>query len=78
VAKWLKRLPSALVVVTEIHLAVFYLRGQYYDVVKRVLGIHHVCVLHFHILVFILMFPRYPLFQRIHIHDRRLTHYLGS
>ena len=78
VAKWLKRLPSVLDVVTEIHLAVFYLRGNYYDLVKRILGIHHVCVLHLYILVFILIFPRYPLFQRIHIHDLHLTHYLGS
>lgn len=78
VAKWLKRLPSALDVVTEIHLAVFYLRGSYYDLVKRILGIHHVGVLHLYILVFILIFPRYPPFQRIHIHDLRLTHYLGS
>ena len=50
--KWLNRLPSALDVVTEIHLAVFYLRGNYYDLVKRILGIHHVCVLHLYILVF--------------------------
>lgn len=77
-AKWLKRLPSALDVVTEIHLAVFYLRGNYYDLVKRILGIYHVCILHLYIPVVILIFPRYPLFQRIHIHDLRLTHYLGS
>lgn len=44
VVKWLNRLPSALDVVNEIHLAVFYLRGNYYDLVKRILGIHHVCV----------------------------------
>jgi len=79
VAEWLKHLPSALDVVTEIHLAVFYLRGNYYDLVKRILGIHHVGVLHLHLLIVILIFPpRYPLFQRIHIHDLRLTHYLGS
>lgn len=52
VAKWLNRLPSALDVVTEIHLAVFYLRGNYYDVVKRILGIHHVCNLHLYIFLF--------------------------
>ena len=43
VTKWLDRLPSVLDVVTEIHLAVFYLKGKYYDLVKRILGIHHVC-----------------------------------
>jgi len=42
VAKWLNRLPSAIDVVTEIHLAIFYLRGHYYDLVKRMLGIHHI------------------------------------
>jgi peroxin-10 len=52
-AKWLKRLPPALDIVTDINLAIFYLRGNYYNLVKRVLGIHHVCVLfflHLHIL----------------------------
>ena len=49
-AKWLNRLPSALDVVTEIHLAAFYLRGNYYDLVKRILGIQHVCVLNLYIL----------------------------
>lgn len=41
-AKWLKRLPSALDIVTEINLAVFYLRGNYYDLVKRLMGVHHI------------------------------------
>ena len=79
VAKWLNRLPSALDVVTEIHLAVFYLRGNYYDLVKHILGIRHVCSAFFYTLVFIfIFFSRYLLFQRIHMHDLRLTHYLGS
>ena len=84
-AKWLNRLPSTLDVVTEIHLALFYLRGNYYDLVKRILGIHHVCVLHLYILVLILIFPQDILYSRgstytISIllftwdHDRRQTH----
>jgi peroxin-10 len=38
----LKALQVCLEVGTEINLAVFYLRGTYYDLVKRVLGIRHV------------------------------------
>jgi len=41
-AKWLKRLPSALDILTEINLAIFYLRGNYYDFVKRVMGVHYI------------------------------------
>lgn len=40
--KALKGLPEALEVLTEINLAAFYLKGTYYDLVKRVLGIHYV------------------------------------
>jgi hypothetical protein len=41
----LKALQVCLEVVTEINLAVFYLRGSYYDLVKRLLGIRYVgCV----------------------------------
>ncbi|KAF8060990.1 Pex12 amino terminal region-domain-containing protein [Lyophyllum atratum] len=40
--KLLKTLPSWLEVAFEINLAVFYLRGTYYDVVKRVFGILHI------------------------------------
>ena len=43
VAKLLKTLPPVLEVVAEINLAVFYLKGQYYDVAKRLLGIRYVC-----------------------------------
>lgn len=39
----LKALPVGLEVATEINLAVFYLKGTYYDLTKRVLGIRHVC-----------------------------------
>ena len=56
VAKWLSRLPSALDIVTEIHLAVFYLKGNYYDLLKRILGIRHVCGLHSYTLILILIF----------------------
>ena len=84
VAKWLKGLPSALDVVTEIHLAIFYLRGSYYDLVKRILAIHHVCLLHLYILVLIFMFQDI-LYSRGSTyttavllitwdHDRRQTH----
>lgn len=38
----LKALPTAFEVASEINLAVFYLRGTYYDLVKRLLGIQHV------------------------------------
>ncbi|CAA7260009.1 unnamed protein product [Cyclocybe aegerita] len=41
VAKWFRRLPTALSIVTEVNLAVFYLRGTYYDLVKRLMGIQH-------------------------------------
>ncbi|KAF8807646.1 hypothetical protein BYT27DRAFT_7189729 [Phlegmacium glaucopus] len=41
-SNWLKRLPSTLDVLTEINLAIFYLRGNYYDLVKRVMGVHHI------------------------------------
>ncbi|KAG1841308.1 Pex12 amino terminal region-domain-containing protein [Suillus subalutaceus] len=42
VGELLKALQVCLEVGTEINLAVFYLRGTYYDLVKRVLGIRHV------------------------------------
>lgn len=40
----LKRLPQALQVLTEINLAAFYIQGTYYDLVKRLLGLRHVCL----------------------------------
>lgn len=43
IAKLLKALPTALEVVAEINLAVFYLKGTYYDVGKRLLGVRYVC-----------------------------------
>ena len=41
-ANWLRNVKKILSVSTEINLAVFYLRGRYYDSVKRVLGIQQV------------------------------------
>lgn len=43
VARLLRALPTALEVIAEINLAIFYLKGTYYDVSKRLLGIRHVC-----------------------------------
>lgn len=40
--QWLKRLPGYLGIATEINLAIFYLRGTYYDVTKRLLAIKQV------------------------------------
>lgn len=42
IAKWFRWLPSLLEIATEVNLAVFYLRGTYYDLVKRLMGIQHV------------------------------------
>ncbi|KAF8640801.1 hypothetical protein AX17_000450 [Amanita inopinata Kibby_2008] len=41
----MKSLPVALSIASEINLAMFYIRGAYYDVVKRALGIQYVCSL---------------------------------
>ncbi|KAF5355827.1 hypothetical protein D9756_003997 [Leucocoprinus leucothites] len=40
-AKFMKTLPSLISVATEVNLAVFYLKGTYYDLSKRILGVHH-------------------------------------
>lgn len=42
-ARVLKALPTGLEVATEMNLAIFYMSGTYYDLVKRVFGIRHVC-----------------------------------
>jgi len=42
---WLKRLSSVFSILTEVNLAVFYLRGSYYDPVKRLLGIRNISAL---------------------------------
>ncbi|KIJ68777.1 hypothetical protein HYDPIDRAFT_82569 [Hydnomerulius pinastri MD-312] len=41
-ASALRILPTCLEVATEINLAIFYLRGTYYDLTKRLLGIRHI------------------------------------
>ncbi|KAJ3761539.1 Pex12 amino terminal region-domain-containing protein [Lentinula raphanica] len=41
-ATLLRYVPTALETVTEINLAVFYIRGVYYDVFKRLLGVRHI------------------------------------
>ena len=38
----LNTLPVGLEVLAEINLAIFYLRGTYYDIVKRLFGVRHV------------------------------------
>ncbi|KAH9846626.1 peroxisome assembly protein per8 [Lenzites betulinus] len=38
----LRKIPTALEVVSEINLAIFYLRGAYYGIVKRMLGIKYI------------------------------------
>ncbi|KAF8887782.1 Pex12 amino terminal region-domain-containing protein [Infundibulicybe gibba] len=40
--KLIKALPLGLEVATEVNLAIFYLRGTYYDLAKRILGIRHI------------------------------------
>jgi len=44
IAALLRALPNMLQVVSEINLAVFYFRGTYYDLAKRLVGIRHVRV----------------------------------
>ncbi|KAF4623422.1 hypothetical protein D9613_002024 [Agrocybe pediades] len=41
IATWLRRLPTIIDVATEVNLAVFYLKGTYYNVIKRLMGIQH-------------------------------------
>lgn len=41
-AKTLRHLPTALDIVSEINLAVFYFRGTYYDLASRIFRIRHV------------------------------------
>lgn len=42
VASALRVLPVCLEMAAEVNLAIFYLRGTYYDLTKRILGIQHV------------------------------------
>ena len=43
IAVFLRVLPTITEVASEINLAIFYLRGTYYDISKRILRIRHVC-----------------------------------
>ena len=47
IARLLRRLPGILDVISEINLAVFYFRGVYYSLVRRVLGVKDVCQVFF-------------------------------
>ncbi|KAF8912908.1 peroxisome assembly protein per8 [Gymnopilus junonius] len=42
IARWFTTMPMILDVATEVNLALFYVRGSYYDLVKRVMGIKHI------------------------------------
>ncbi|KZT36023.1 hypothetical protein SISSUDRAFT_959188, partial [Sistotremastrum suecicum HHB10207 ss-3] len=42
VANILRNLPTILEVISEVNLAIFYIRGTYYDPTKRILGIQHI------------------------------------
>ncbi|KAF9478719.1 peroxisome assembly protein per8 [Pholiota conissans] len=41
-AKGLRKLPHLLDAITEVNLAIFYMKGTYYDLVKRLIGIQHI------------------------------------
>ncbi|KDR85245.1 hypothetical protein GALMADRAFT_233991 [Galerina marginata CBS 339.88] len=41
IARWFKIIPMAMDIATEVNLAVFYLRGTYYDLMKRLMGTQH-------------------------------------
>jgi hypothetical protein len=49
-AEALRLLPNALEIATEVNLAIFYLRGTYYDLTKRILRIRQVRSYHLKIL----------------------------
>jgi len=41
-AKWSRRISTTFDIAMEINLAIFYMRGTYYDLIKRFMGIQHV------------------------------------
>lgn len=41
-ASLVRKLPALLEILSEINLAIFYFRGIYYDLAKRMLGLHYV------------------------------------
>lgn len=77
VAKWFIIIPTVMDIATEINLAVFYLRGSYYDLVKRLIGVQHVSILSLLFLYLNLTVPRYPLSQKTLTHDLHHIHCLG-
>ena len=44
-AKWLRRITTTFDIAVEVNLATFYIRGTYYDPLKRLMGIQHVRLL---------------------------------
>jgi len=42
IARWLRIVPTAVDIATEINLAIFYLKGTYYSLIKRLIGIQHI------------------------------------
>jgi hypothetical protein len=50
-APFLHALPTTFDIVAEVNLAIFYMRGAYYDVTKRILGIRHVCLVYHRVLL---------------------------
>lgn len=66
----LKAIPIALETLTELNLAVFYIRGVYYDGLKRLLGVRHVCMFAaYYAVVFDNIVNRSHHYPRIHTHD---------
>jgi peroxin-10 len=41
-AKWMRRLPAVFETASEVNLAIFYMRGTYYGLVKRLMGVKYV------------------------------------
>jgi peroxin-10 len=41
IARWFRTMPIAMDIATEVNMAVFYLRGTYYDLAKRLMKIQH-------------------------------------
>ena len=42
IAKWMRRVPAVLETVSEMNLAIFYMRGTYYSLMKRLVGVRYV------------------------------------
>jgi len=74
VAKWFKIVPTAVDIATEVNLAVFYLRGSYHDLVKRLIGVQHVSLLSPSSLHLNLTVSRYLLSQKTLTHDLHRIH----